>query len=150
MTYQPNTYSKSDTTGNVQNTFNNKVFAESITFVASSGAANVAEVAITIKDGQGSAIADNHVTEVWLSDDSAGTGLTGTTASGTVQVKTASGADFAALTAKKALVVQSLVTGIYTLEITDTAKTGFYVCAKCPGTGRTFVSTQLVTGDYGS
>ena len=79
-----------------------------------------------------------------------GAGLTGTSASGTVQAKAASGTDLQAVTAKKHLRVQTLATGIYTLEITDSGKTGFYVCAQNPQTGVTEVSAQLVTGDYGS
>ena len=97
-------------------------------FTISSGAANVTEIAIAMLDGAGNALADAAPMTVWLSDAATGTGLTGTGASGTVQAKSASGADFGVLTAKKALIAQPLATGIYTLEITDSAKTGFYVC----------------------
>jgi len=87
---------------------------------------------------------------VWLSDADTGVGLTATTASGTVQAKSASGADFATFTAKKALLVQPLATGVYTLEITDSAKTAFYVCAATLD-GRAYsVSTVLATEDYGA
>lgn len=119
-------------------------------FAISAGAANVTEIAISMLDGAEVLVADAMVMNVWLSDAATGAGLTGTTASGTVQAKSASGADFAALTAKKALVVQTLATGVYTLEITDSAKTGFYVCVQNPFTGQVSVSRQLVTGDYGS
>lgn len=122
----------------------------SFDFAASAGAANVCEVAITLKDAAGSTITDSRPFLVWLSDDSGGTGLTATSASGTVQAKSASGTDFAALTAKKALIVQPLATGVYTLEITDTSKTAFYVCASTMDGRATSVSTQLATGDYGS
>jgi len=117
-------------------------------FTFTPGAANVAEVAIAMKDGHGSALALSQPFLVWLSDSAAGTGLTATSASGTVQAKAASGADFAALTAKKALLVQPLATGIYTLEITDTAKTGFYVAVQFPD-GRVEVSRVMTAADYG-
>ena len=121
-----------------------------ITFAAAAGAANVCEVTITVKDAAGATIADVFNLTIWLSDAATGAGLTGTSASGTVQAKSASGADLGTLTAKKALVVQTLATGIYILEITDTAKTGFYPCAALPSTGATVVGTQLVSGDYGA
>jgi hypothetical protein len=121
-------------------------------FAITAGAANVSEIAISMLDGTGTGtlVADAAPMNVWLSDAATGAGLTGTSASGTVQAKSASGADFGVLTAKKALVAQPLATGIYTLEITDTAKTGFYVCIQNPFTGAVSVSRQLVTGDYGA
>lgn len=121
-----------------------------VTFAAAAGGANVCEVTITVVDAAGSAIAEVFNLDIWLSDAATGAGLTGTTASGTVQVKAASGADLQEVTAKKHLRVQTLATGIYILEITDTGKTGFYPCAVIPGTGKTVVSTQLQTADYGS
>jgi hypothetical protein len=119
-------------------------------FTISAGAANVTEIAIALLDGAGDARASAIPMTVWLSDAATGAGLTATSASGTVQAKSASGTDFGVLTAKKALVAQPLATGIYTLEITDTAKTGFYVCIQNPFTGAVSVSRQLVTADYGA
>lgn len=119
-------------------------------FTIASAAANVTEIAIAMLDGNGDAVAVALPMTVWLSDAATGAGLTATSASGTVQAKSASGADFGVLTAKKALIAQPLATGIYTLEITDTAKTGFYVCVQNPFTGAVSVSRQLVTGDYGA
>lgn len=124
--------------------------AADVTFAYATGAANVSEVTITVVDAAGSTIAAPFTLTVWLSDAATGVGLTATSASGTVQAKSASGDDFGTLTAKKALVVQTLATGIYILEITDTAKTGFYPSAVVPGTGATAVGAQMVTGDYGS
>lgn len=121
-----------------------------ITFAAASAAANVCEVTITVKDAAAATIASVFNLDVWLSDAATGAGLTGTTASGTVQAKAASGADIGTYTSKKALRVQTLATGIYILEITDTAKTGFYPCATLPSTGATIVGTQLVAGNYGA
>lgn len=121
-------------------------------FTITAGAANKTEIAVQFTDGQSTAanVSGPINFDIWLSDDAAGTGLTGTTASGTVQAKAASGTDFTAFVAKKALKVQTLATGAYTLEITDTAKTGFYIAVQNPYTGVTSVSRQLVTADYGA
>jgi len=121
-----------------------------IEYSIAAGGANVCEVTLTIQDGHGGAIEKPINLDIWLSDDSAGTGLTATSASGTVQAKSGEGADFGIYTAKKALRVQTKADGTYTLEITDSAKTGFYVASQLPFAGLTVASRQLVTGDYGA
>lgn len=121
-----------------------------VSFAFTAGAANVAEVAIQVLDGNGVAIASGIPFNVWLSDAATGVGLTATSASGTVTAKTASGAVFGTLTAKKALVVQPLASGIFTLEITDSAKTAFYVAVQDPYSGLVKVSRVMATGDYGA
>ena len=120
-----------------------------VTLAAAAAASTVCEVTITVKDAGGTAIPLAIPFDVWLSDAATGAGLTGTTASGTVTAKAASGAVISTYTAKKALRVQSLGTGVFVLEITDSAKTAFYVCVKNPGTGATAV-LLLATGDYGA
>lgn len=120
-------------------------------FSIAPGAANISNVTITIVDNASTpnTLTRAHNFELWLSDASTGIGLTATTASGTVQAKSASGTVLGALTAKKALRVQSLATGVFVLEITDTAKTGFFVAVKLD-TGAVFsVSRQLTSADYG-
>lgn len=124
--------------------------AASITFAAASAAANVCEVTCTVKDAAGVAIAGVFELDMWLSDAATGAGITGTTASGTVTAKAASGVVMDTYTAKKSLRVQTLATGIFILEITDTAKTAFYVAAEIPGTNATGISAVLATDDYGS
>jgi hypothetical protein len=121
----------------------------SVGMAAAAGGANVCEVTFTVQDAAGATIAGVFNLDIWLSDAASGAGLTATSASGAVAAKSASGADLGTLTAKKALRVQTLATGIYTLSITDAAKTGFYPCAQVPGLGRTNVGTQLITGNYG-
>lgn len=121
-----------------------------ISFAIAAGGANVCEVTISVKDNAGNLLAGKWALVVWLSDDAGGMGLTGTTASGTVQAKSNEGADLTALTAKKHLTCVSKAAGTYVLEITDTSKTGFYVCAAVLGGLVHAVSRQLVTGDYGS
>ncbi len=120
-----------------------------VTFAYAAGAANISEATITVVDAAGTAIAEAFTLDVSLSDAATGIGLTATSASGTVVAKSASGEDRQTITSKKNLLVQTLATGIYILEITDTAKTGFFPCAIIPGTGKTAVGAALVTGDYG-
>ena len=120
------------------------------TFAAAAGASNVAEVTITPRDAVGAALAGVRTLEVWLSDDAAGAGLTGTTASGTVIAKSGEGTLLTAFTAKKHLSVQTKAAGTSVLQITDTAKTGFFVCVRNPSTGLVSVSDPLVTANYGA
>lgn len=122
----------------------------SIGFSAAAAAANVSEVTCTVKDAAGNTLEGVWMFDLWLSDAATGEGLTATTASGTVTAKSASGAVIATHSAKKALRVQTLATGVFILEITDTAKTGFYVAAAVPAKGNTVVSDQLETADYGA
>lgn len=117
--------------------------------VVTTNGSNVSDVAISCLDDAGNVVTGNHVFEIWLSDDAGGNGLTGTTASGTVTAKSASGNVFVALVAKKLILVQTLATGIFTLEITDSGKTAFVVCAKIPSNGLTKVVTTLATASYG-
>lgn len=121
-----------------------------ISYSIAAGASNVCEVTIAALDGHGNAMSVPLMLEAWLSDDADGIGLTATSASGTVQAKSGEGADIGTYTAKKALKVQTKADGTYTLEITDSAKTGFYVGATLPFSGLPVVSRQLVTGDYGA
>jgi hypothetical protein len=120
----------------------------SFSFTPAAGAANIANVTITPLDSQGNAMTGIREIEVWLSDAATGAGLTATTASGTVQAKSGEGTVLTALTAKKHILAQSKASGTFILEITDTAKTLFYVAVRGPG-GVASVSSQLITGNYG-
>ncbi|MGJ0533086.1 MAG: hypothetical protein ACR65W_07465 [Methylocystis sp.] len=122
--------------------------ARNITGVAAAGGSNVSEVTITVTDENGDAVAAVHHLDVWLSDAASGAGLTGTTASGTVTNKSASGTVLQIYSAKKAVRVQTLATGIFILEITDTAKTAFKVCATL--NGKAVVLATLTAGNYGA
>lgn len=121
-----------------------------VTFAFASAAANVSEITITAVNAADVAVAEPLLIDVWLSDAATGLALTGTAASGTVTSKAASGADWLVKTAKKAIQVQTLATGVHILEITDSAKTAYYVCATIPGTGKVAVSAQMASGDYGA
>lgn len=120
-----------------------------VTFAAAAGSTNIAEVTIAVKDANGDTPTKAVNLDVWLSDAATGAGITGTTASGTVTAKSASGIVLDTYTSKKSLRCQTLANGVFVLEITDSAKTAFYVCAQNPATGATEVATVLATGDYG-
>ena len=121
----------------------------SFTMTPGAGAENICEVAIICKGPDGSTnVARPVPLLVWLSDAATGAGLTSTAASGTVQAKAGS-VDLAVLAAKKALIVQTSASGNYTLEITDSAKTLYYVCAQSLD-GGPITPTLLITGNYGS
>jgi hypothetical protein len=124
--------------------------AAGLSFTPAAGGANVCEVTIQVQDAAGASLSGVFTLVVVLSDAATGVGLTGTAASGTVQAKSASGTDLGALTAKKALMVQTLADGSYVLEITDTENTEYYVAASIPSTGVSAVSAQLETSDYGT
>ena len=152
MSYQPKVYKDNGGNRLVVGAGGSFVKGEStsnkVKFAVAAGGSNVSEVTIAVADLDDTAAGAVHHLDVWLSDAASGAGLTGTTASGTVTAKSASGVVLSTYTAKKALRVQSLATGVFILEITDSAKTGFYVCAAGPD-GRAYVSSQLVTGNYG-
>lgn len=121
----------------------------SFTMTPAAATTNVCEVTITAKDGDGNTVADVVNFDLWLSDAATGAGLTATTASGAVTNKTSSGAVIGTYTAKMALRVQTLATGVFILSITDTAKTGFVVCAQAPANGKTIVGATLTGANYG-
>lgn len=129
---------------------NGKEFVSGFTFTIVAGAANVSTIKIQAVNKDGIAVAGVYNIRAFLSDAVTGVGLTATAASGTVQAKAASGTDIGILTAKKALDVNTLADGSYTLEITDSAKTLFYVGASLPSLGLVQVSRKLVAGDYGA
>lgn len=120
-----------------------------VTLTPAAGASTVCDVTIALKDAAGNALAKAIALLIWLSDAATGAGLTATAASGTVQAAAGGGQDMGVLTAKKCLIAQTKTDGTYVLEITDTAKTGFYVCVQLPN-GKVVVSAQLVTANYGA
>ena len=119
-----------------------------VTFSPAAGSANVDLTTIQVTDGAGNNLTYPIEMTVYLSDSSAGTGITATTASGAVAAG-ASGTDLGDLTSKKVKVVQTDATGKYILSITDTGKTSFYVCAYVGAQAKPFVSAQLVAANYG-
>lgn len=127
-------------------------FPLAVDITAAAGGTNVSEVTFqlgkTNAQGEFESMSGVYSLDIYLSDAADGEGLTGTTASGTVTAKSSSGTVIGTLTAKKALRVQTTDAGLFILEITDTAKTGFYPVGVLPF-GNTEVGDQLVTADYG-
>lgn len=119
------------------------------TITPAASTANVSLVTIQFKDANNNNVAYPVNFDLWLSDAATGAGLTGTLASGAI-VAGASGIIFGAdIVTKKVFKCQSTAAGLFILSITDTAKTGFYVCVTTPGDGQPIVSAQLVAGNYG-
>jgi hypothetical protein len=119
-----------------------------VTGVVAAGAANVSEITLTARNANGAPV-PGAIFDVFLSDSAAGIGYTVTTASGAVTVKTAGTLGNLLFTylAKFGLLVQANASGVFTLSITDTAKTAFKVCAKIDG--MTLVVNTLATASYG-
>jgi hypothetical protein len=124
-----------------------------ITITPASAAANVCNVLFQVVDAEGNAVSETFHMDVYLSDSAVGDGLTSTSASGTTAAVSTYGTVLVAMTAKKALRVQTNASGQFKLAITDTSKTAFYPCATIPGgpnNGRVVVGDALETTDYGS
>ena len=116
------------------------------TFAIAAGASNVTNVTITLKDAEGVALTNAAIVDLWLSDAATGLGITTTAASGTPAPTT--GTILGIETTKKAWRVVSSAAGAIVLEITDTAKTTFYVAVGMNGANIS-VSRILATADYG-
>jgi hypothetical protein len=84
---------------------------------------------------------------MWYSDSATCAGLTATTASGTADIIGTTGANFAALTAKKAFQLQASSLGIAQFGVLDSAKTVFFPCVYTPWSG-VVTGPQLATGNY--
>ena len=119
-----------------------------VTGVVAAGAANVSEITMTARNANGRPIG-GAIFDLFLSDSAAGIGYSATTASGAVTVKTPGTLGNVLFTrlAKFALIVQTNAAGVFTLSITDTAKTAFKVCVVVDGV--TMVCKTLATASYG-
>jgi hypothetical protein len=118
------------------------------TATVAAGAANVAEITITTRDGNGKPVG-NVIFDVFLSDSAVGNGYTASTASGAVTVKTAGTTGNLLFTylAKFGLLVQSTTAGVFILSITDTNKVAFKIAVKVDGVVK--VVATLATASYG-
>lgn len=119
-----------------------------VKFTATPSTANICLVTCQLIDNEGFAVAVAAEIEIWLSDAATGLGITGTTASGAVAAG-ATGTDLAVLVTKKMIRAQTDVNGSYTLSITDTAKTAFYVAIKLTKHNKARVSAVLATANFG-
>lgn len=98
-----------------------------LTAAPGSAGSNICNVTLQAQDNEGFNVARVLNGKLWLSDAASGAGLTATTASGGISITT--GAQLGALTAAKAIDFQTDATGKAVLQITDTVKTAFKVCA---------------------
>ena len=114
---------------------------------AKGASSNLCNVSFQLQDVNGNAVAQVVDFDLYLSDAATGIGLTGTTASGGVAALAASGTVLGALTTSKAIRAQTNAAGLFTLVITDTAKTAFYPCAQF-GEHPVQVGAQLATANY--
>jgi hypothetical protein len=111
------------------------------------GSSNICNLSLQVTDLAGNAIAQVFELDVFLSDSSAGAGLTATVPSGGLAVTT--GTQLQAKVAGKMLDILTNSSGLAVIAITDTSKTGYYPVVVSPGTGTLIVGAQLVAANYG-
>jgi hypothetical protein len=129
-------------------TFNGQILPGKIGFGIAPGAANHTVITITVQDNGGNPITGVPFDlDIILSDAATGVGLTATTPSGGFSITT--GTLLNTYVASKAAYVQTDGNGVVVMNITDTAKTGFFVMVQAGQQPVPAVSRQLVTGDYG-
>lgn len=115
---------------------------------AQGASSNHSSVSFQMQDIGGNPVAGVFEFSFWLSDAATGVGLTATTASGGYAALAASGAILDAGITSKSNRAQTNAAGLFVLDITDTAKTGFYPCAIGVPGFPVQVGTQLVAGNY--
>lgn len=117
---------------------------------AKGGSANICLVTIQALNNEDQAVVSTDFPDtpvlVWLSDSATGAGLTATTPSGGIAAG-ATGNVLGVLTTSKAIMAQ-MINGVFILSITDTAKTGFYVCARNFAKPFSSFSAQLTSANY--
>lgn len=102
------------------------------------------DITITAKDADGETVAAVHQLEFWMSESSAGLGLTADTYSG--DLTATAGAILSAHTAKKHWSVATAATGIFAATLVDSANpTDQYVAVKKPLGASLAVSTASAT-----
>ena len=110
---------------------------------------NICNVTLQVSDVLGNAVSGVFDMDILLSDAATGVGLTATTASGGIAAVSGSGSIIGTFTASKAARIQTNASGVFTLAITDTAKTGFYPVAQFANYSA-FVGAQRTTASYHS
>lgn len=114
---------------------------------AASATTDGIEATFTVKDADATAITAIHTLEVWVSDDADGSGLTATSASGTLTAAT--GTILSVHTAKKHVVANTDANGVLTLLLVDSANTADErFCVRNPLNSRAIVGDATVAGDY--
>jgi hypothetical protein len=139
------------TTGTAKNApyINGENVATKVTFTITAGTTNQVLIRVNFLDGRSNAYAQAIAHRVWLSANATGSAFLGSDPSGTVGVNTGQGLAISQPIAKKVLDSISKTDGTIQYTITDSAKQGLYFAVQNPYTGKTEISRQLVTGDYG-
>ncbi len=105
-------------------------------------------VSFQVQDIFGNAVAGVFELDIWLSDAATGIGLTATTASGGISALASTGTILGTLTTSKAIRAITNASGLFTLVIIDSAKTGFYPVASTLSGMPVVVGAQLTTASY--
>ena len=114
---------------------------------AASATTDGIEATFQVQDGEGNSLSGIRTLEVWISDDTDGSGLTATSASGALTA--AAGTILTALTAKKHVSANTNSSGALTLLLVDSANTaGERFCCRNPLNGAAIVGDATVAGDY--
>jgi hypothetical protein len=114
----------------------------------SPGAANVCNFTLAVQD-LAQNVSGTSIITVWLSDSPFGAGFAAHVPTGGLLLI---GPPATLVFSKVTNLAIEILTGQFgtaALSITDTAKTGYYICATVPGTGLVAVSPQLITANYG-
>jgi hypothetical protein len=121
--------------------------ALSATFTPAAGASTICNVTIQLQDLASVNCSTVFDLTVWLSDSSVGAGFAAHVPTGGITVT--SGTSVFSKVTNIAIEALTTATGSMVLQITDTARTAYFVCTELPGTGLVAVSAQLVTANYG-
>lgn len=128
--------------------FNGQILPGKVNFAIAPGAATHSVITITVQDNAGNPITGVPFDcMVNLSDAATGVGLTATTPSGGIAFTT--GTLLSTYVVSKSARVQSDTNGVIVLNITDAAKTGYFIMVQGSALPVTYVSRQLLAGDYG-
>jgi hypothetical protein len=115
--------------------------------LAASTTTDGVEATFTVLDSAGAAVSGIHTLNVWVSDDTDGSGLTSTAASGALTAAT--GTILTALTAKKHVLANTSSAGVLKLLLVDDANTvGERFCCTNPTTGKIVVSAATTAASY--
>lgn len=110
-----------------------------VTWSVAAGAANVCVLTGTVKNAAGAAVAAVHILDVYLSTDSGGANVSGTSYSTGASVTT--GAAIVTQTANKAWRIATNASGVFAISITATGKPATeYAVAVIPRSSRPSVS----------
>ena len=125
---------------------NGVILPQRAAITAAPGAATVTNVTIQLQDNGGQNVANQPCDfDIVMSDSPFGVGVTATVPSGGMTVT--AGTQFASYVTNKAIYAQSDATGKVVLQITDAARTQYYVMTQTPNGTPTV--KQILTANFG-